>query len=73
MAVNDHTDKERIAVLEIEVAQLKTVLIDINSKLDSLLDLKSKGMGAFWLIGLIIGVGGITLVTTLTNLFRPHL
>lgn len=48
---------ERIAVLELEVKNLKDKVDATNSKLDELLELKSKGMGAFWLLSILLGSG----------------
>lgn len=48
---------ERIAVLELEVKNLKDAVNTTNSKLDELLELKSKGMGAFWLLSILLGSG----------------
>lgn len=44
--------EQRISKLEAELAMLK----DMNEKLDSLLALKNKGVGAFWLASALIGV-----------------
>ena len=46
---------ERTKALEVEVASLKAGMTSMESKLDELLDLKSKGMGAFWLASLVVG------------------
>lgn len=72
---NDHlTIPERVSVLETEFTQVKADLDEIKLKLDDLLHLKSKGMGAFWLIGILIGSGIIGLFSTLSNIFnKPHL
>lgn len=65
---------ERIAVLENEWANAKTDLSAIKDKLDSLLELKSRGMGALWLIGLVISSGVIGLVSIVFGFVnRPHL
>lgn len=48
---------ERIAVLELKVQQVTETNQTIMSKLDELLDLKSKGMGAFWLASALLGTG----------------
>ena len=42
----------RIATLEAEIKVLK----EMNDKLDDLLALKHKGVGAFWLASALIGV-----------------
>lgn len=60
---------ERVAVLETKLDDLK----EIKDKLDELLHLKSQGMGALTLVGMILGSGVIGLVLTLMNFFKPHL
>lgn len=42
---------ERIKALEVKWERFQA----IETKLDELLELKSKGMGAFWLASLIVG------------------
>jgi hypothetical protein len=65
---------ERVAVLETNQSADRITLQSIEGKLDSLLELKAKGMGAFWLISLVIGSGVLGLVAFVTNMFsRPHL
>lgn len=46
---------QKVAVLETENKQFKEDISDIKAKLDSLLELKSKGMGAFWFASILIG------------------
>lgn len=55
----DHDIKtaERIAVLELQVKQLSTDVQSMEGKLDELLLLRSKGMGAFWLASSLFGTG----------------
>ena len=67
---NELTDKERIAILETKQASTEQLLIEMNDKLDSLLQLKDKGMGAIGLVGLIVGSGFIGMVIMLTNYFK---
>lgn len=65
---------ERVAVLETEQDTFRADLKDIKDKLDELLTLKAKGMGAFGLVSLLIGSGLIGIVFTLVQFFnRPHL
>lgn len=66
---------ERVTALETERERLKEDLDEIKSKLDDLLHLKSKGIGAFWLVGLVISSGLLGLFSTIANLFsnKPHL
>lgn len=72
----DHlTLPERVTALEIEREQITKDLDEIKGKLDDLLHLKSKGIGAFWLVGLVISSGLLGLFSTIANLFssKPHL
>lgn len=48
---------ERIAVLEFQVALLQSTVNETNNKLDELLTLRSKGVGAFWLASGLLGTG----------------
>lgn len=54
----------RIATLETEMVHLKKSNEEIKVKLDQLLELRSKGVGAFWLASLLLGTSIVgTLVT----------
>lgn len=65
---------ERVAVLETRVTQINESLEDIKQKLDELLTLKAKGMGAIGLVTLVVGSGLLGLITICFQLFnRPHL
>lgn len=57
--MSDHEIKtaERIAVLELKVQQLSVDVQSMEGKLDELLLLRSKGMGAFWLASSLLGTG----------------
>jgi len=66
---SNSTVAERLTRLETEMAQLlsnqkerKQETRDINDKLDSLLALRHKGLGAFWLATSLAGVGGVSLL-----------
>lgn len=61
------TDGERVAALEVEVSALKGEIQEISVKMDSLLELKNKGMGAFWFASAIIGSGIGGFILTLTG------
>jgi len=67
--------QSRIAALEANYQTLNKDLEEIIDRLDDLLHLKSKGMGALWLVSLILGSGVIGAVAFIVNLFnqRPHL
>lgn len=66
---------ERVAVLETENDQLKLDIADIKTKLDSLLELKSKGLGALGLVGILIGSGVLGLIAVVVQFFsnKGHL
>lgn len=71
------TNAERLARLEVEMRQVmanqdkfEIVCTDINSKLDSLLALRHKGVGAFWLASLLMGTGIVGFFHALTDYFR---
>lgn len=65
---------ERVAVLETKFEDFNTKLETISEKLDDLLTLKAKGMGAFGLVSLLVGSGIIGIIFTLMQFFnRPHL
>lgn len=68
------TLNQRLSVLETKFDQVQKSHEEMSEKLDQLLELKSKGMGAIWLIGLIVGGGFMGVVGLLTSLFnRGHL
>lgn len=57
---------ERIASLETQVHNLSGDVQALTAKIDSLLELKNKGLGAFWLASILIGAlftGIVTLVS----------
>lgn len=66
---------ERIAILETKWETLNATLTSVEEKLDQLLELKSKGIGAFWLVGLLFGSGILGVLGLVFGLFnvRPHL
>lgn len=68
---------ERIVVLEAEVKVLRECLQrseqnfkEISEKLDSLLTLRHKGVGAFWLASLLTGTGIIGFFVSMIDWFR---
>lgn len=48
---------ERVTKLETEVFMLRTTVLDMDKKIDELIILKSKGLGAFWLASSLVGTG----------------
>lgn len=51
------TQGERIAMVEVRLEQLEKSVANIDSKLDDLIALRYKGMGAFWLMSGLLGTG----------------
>lgn len=71
------TNAERLTKLEVEMKQVmanqdkfEIVCTDISSKLDSLLTLRHKGVGAFWLASLLMGTGILGFLHALMDYFR---
>lgn len=58
------TEGERIATLETLVALHRDELREVNRKLDDLLSLRDRGLGAFWLAASLIGTGVVGTVLT---------
>lgn len=56
---------ERIAVMEHQVNELRDSTKVLGEKLDELLSLRSKGVGAFWLASSLVGTGVIGLFAML--------
>jgi|JI81AbrownRNA_FD_contig_21_6316947_length_572_multi_4_in_0_out_0_2 hypothetical protein len=63
-------DGERIAVVEHQVSKLVDDVKKMDDKLDQLLELKAKGMGAFWFASLIVGTGVAGMFTTFVTWFK---
>lgn len=61
------TDQERLAILEYKTSEQAKELESINRKLDELLELRSKGLGAFWLASGLLGTGIIGALFTLAQ------
>ena len=70
MIERDINQAERIAVLELEVDLLKEQLKTMNGKLDELLVLRHKGLGAFWLASTLFGTGIVGAVFAFYNYVR---
>lgn len=72
--VSTPTQLERIATLEVELKLLQEEIKEdvrrseerhneMSSKLDDLLALKQKGLGAFWLVSSLFGIGFVSIFT----------
>ena len=62
------TDKERIAKLETNYADIHGTVTNMDAKLDDLLALRNKGLGAFWVASFLTGTGIIGLI----DIIRSH-
>ncbi len=51
------TQAERITALEVRMTQVQAQQKEINDKLDDLLAMRNKGIGAFWLASTLLGTG----------------
>lgn len=60
----------KVAILETKYAATEEKLDDVIKKLDSLLELKTKGMGAIGLVSILMGSGIIGLVILVINFFK---
>ncbi len=73
MGVDNHLSlAERVAMLEADWENTKEDLKEIKDKLDQLIELKHKGLGALGLVSLLIGSGVVGLVLTILNLFKSN-
>ena len=67
MSVNQY---ERIARLEKSVEIIESKQEEILEKLEELLTLKNKGVGAFWLASTIIGTSIVAFVSSVASWFK---
>lgn len=64
------TQAERIAALEVRVSEIQKQQQQINDKLDELLALRNKGIGAFWLSSGLLGTGIVGFIVQLVEWIR---
>lgn len=64
------SDKERIAKLESSYDSLSATVGNIDTKLDDLLALRNKGVGAFWLATLLTGSGIVGFIELIKSHFH---
>lgn len=58
---------ERLAVLETQVLHLTKLVNEMDGKLDQLVELRARGVGAFWVASAIFGT---SIVGTLLSLWH---
>lgn len=61
---------ERIAALEVRVGDMQKQQQEINDKLDTLLAMRHKGIGAFWLASALLGTGIVGFIAQLISWWR---
>lgn len=63
-------EAERVRTIEVGQTDLKSTVESMDQKLDDLLELKNKGLGAFWLASILIGAVFTASMYFISNLFR---
>jgi len=58
---------ERIRALEVQMTHLMEMMSKQNEKLDELLGLKNRGVGAFWLASALAGTGIIGVLVSVVE------
>lgn len=61
------TQGERLATLEAQVNDLSVRMTRLEGKIDSLLELRNKGAGVFWLISILFGTSLIGSFLSVTS------
>lgn len=61
---------ERIATLEVRLSAVEAKQDEINAKLDDLLAMRNKGIGAFWLASTLLGTGIVGFIVQLISWWK---
>lgn len=61
---------ERIRALEVQVQHVRDQQTEIASKLDELLAMRNKGIGAFWLASTLFGTGMVGMIVQIISWWR---
>lgn len=64
------TQAERITALEVRVSDLLKTQQETNDKLDELLAMRNKGIGAFWLASTLLGTGIVGFIVQFIDWWR---
>jgi len=62
-----NSEVERIRALEVQMTHLMEMMAKQNEKLDELLGLKNRGVGAFWLASALAGTGIIGVLVSVVE------
>lgn len=64
------SEAERVKAIEVKQESIEEKVNAMDGKLDELLELKNKGMGAFWLISILMGAAFTVITTFIGDLFK---
>ena len=64
---------ERLAIVEHRLSAVEKNYQGIDQKLDQLISLRDKGVGAFWVASALAGVGGLSIVSIAFKWFKTYL
>lgn len=68
MVPGSHTTQaERIAALEVRVSDMLKQQQEISNKIDDLLAIRNKGLGAFWLASGLLGTGIVGVIVQIIS------
>ncbi len=63
-------EAERVKAVEVKQDDMAVTVASMDAKLDELLTLKNKGLGAFWLASILIGAAFTAIVAFVTDFFK---
>ncbi len=64
------TQAERLTALEVRVEDMQRQQREIADKLDNLIGMRNKGIGAFWLASTLLGTGIVGFIVQLTSWWK---
>lgn len=65
-----NAEAERVKAVEVKQDDMAVTMASMDSKLDELLTLKNKGLGAFWLASIFIGAAFTGILSFFTSYFK---
>lgn len=63
-------EAERVKAIEVKQDDVINTVNSVEKKLDDLLELKNKGMGAFWIVSIIMGAAFTALISIISDIFN---
>jgi len=67
--MDENNNEREIGALHADVDGLKRQLVDVNRKLDEILDLRSRGQGIFWFVCTALGCFAVIGLSKFEKLF----